>query len=53
MALLLDANALKSVKLNSLNYRTWAFNLWMYFESLDLFEHIDVTAESPGADASA
>ena len=53
MALLWDANALKFAKLNGSNYRTWAFNVRLYLESLDLFEHVDGTAEPPGADASA
>ena len=53
MALSSDANALKFAKLNGSNYRTWAFNVRLYLESLDLFEHVDGTAEPPGADASA
>ena len=40
-------NALKFVKLNGSNYRTWSFNIRLYFESLDLFEHVDGTAEVP------
>ena len=43
MALPSDANALKFAK----------FNVRLYLESLDLFEHVDGTAEPPGADASA
>ena len=53
MALSSDANALKFAKLNGSNYRTWAFNVRLYLESLDLFEHVDGTAVPPGADASA
>ena len=53
MALSSDGNALKFAKLNGSNYRTWAFNVRLYLESLDLFEHVDGTAEPPGADASA
>ena len=53
MALLSDAIALKFAKLNGSNYRTWAFNVRLYLESLDLFEHVEGTAEPPGANASA
>ena len=38
-------NALKFAKLNGSNYRTWSFNIRLYLESLDLFEHVDGTAE--------
>lgn len=50
MALSPDANALKFAKLNGSNCRTRAFNLRLYLESLDLFEHVH---EPRGADASA
>eukprot|EP00794_Sanderia_malayensis_P002110 gene2108-2395_t len=34
-------NALKFAKLNSTNYRSWAFNMRLYLESQDLFEYAD------------
>ena len=40
-------NVLKFAKLNGANYRTWAFNMRLYLESLDLFEHADGSAEAP------
>ena len=43
---------LKFAKLNGTNYRTWAFNIWLYLESLDLFKFADGTAESPAEDAN-
>ena len=46
-------NALKFAKLNNSNYRPWAFNMRLYLESQDMFEHADGTAESPGDEASA
>ena len=46
-------NALKFAKLYTSNYRSWAFNMRLYLESQDLFEHADGTAESPGDEASA
>eukprot|EP00794_Sanderia_malayensis_P015002 gene15002-16551_t len=46
-------SALKFAKLNGGNYRTWAFNMRLYLESLDLFEHVDGSAEPPeGANAT-
>ncbi len=45
-------NALKFAKLNGSNYRAWAFNMRLYLESLDLYEHADGTTESPASDAS-
>ena len=48
-------NALKFGKLNGSNYRTWAFNMRLYLESLDLFEHADGSAVAPtstGSDAA-
>lgn len=47
---------LKFRKLNGSNYRSWAFNMRLYLESLDLFEHADGSAETPtstGNDAAA
>lgn len=43
-------NALRFGKLNSSNYRTWSFNMKLYLESQDLFEHVDGTAEEPDGD---
>ena len=40
-------NALKFVKLNGTNYRTWAFNMRLYLESLDLFKYADGSAVAP------
>ena len=40
-------NTLKFGKLNGTNYRTWAFNMRLYLESLDLFEHADGSAVAP------
>eukprot|EP00794_Sanderia_malayensis_P004939 gene4939-5585_t len=40
-------SALKFAKLNGGNYQTWAFNMRSYLESLDLFEHVDGSAEPP------
>ena len=45
-------NALKFGKLNGSNYRTWAFNMRLYLESMDLFEHVDGSAEAPVGDAT-
>ena len=45
-------NALSFAKLNGSNYRAWAFNIRLYLESLDLFDHANGTAEACGADAS-
>jgi hypothetical protein len=46
-------NVLKMAKLNRSNYRSWAFNMRLYLESLDLFAHVDGSAELPAEDASA
>ena len=45
------SSALKFAKLNGTNYRSWAFNIRLYLESMDLFEFADGSAESPGEDA--
>ena len=47
------SNALRFAKLNGSNYRSWVFNMKLYLESLDLFEHAEGTAEFPNEDASA
>ena len=47
------SNALKFEKLNGGNYRTWSFNIRLYLESLDLFEHVDGTAEMPDEDPNS
>ena len=39
------ANALRFTKLNGSNYRTWAFNMRLYLESVDHYEFVDATAE--------
>lgn len=52
MVLLLDASALKFAKLNGLNYRIWVFNVWLYLESLDLFEYVDGMVVFLGVDVS-
>ena len=31
----------------------WSFNIRLYLESLDLFEHVDGTAEMPGEDPNS
>lgn len=48
-----DVNTLKFAKLNGSNYRSWSFNMRLYLESHDLFEHTDGTAETPTEDADA
>ncbi len=48
----LGYNAIKFCKLNSSNYRTWAFNMKLYLENQDLFDHADGTAIAPGSSAS-
>ena len=55
MALLDESagNVLKFAKLNSGNYRSWTFNMRLYLESNDLFEHADGTAVAPNAEAGA
>ena len=40
-------NALKCGKLKGAIYRTWAFNMCLYLESMDLFEHADWSAVAP------
>eukprot|EP00795_Rhopilema_esculentum_P008850 gene8850-16464_t len=54
MALMDDSagNVLKFAKLISGNYRSWAFNMKLYLESNDLFEHADGTAVAPDAEAA-
>ena len=47
-----ETNALRFAELNGSNYRACAFNMRLYLESLDLFDHANGTAEAPGADAS-
>ena len=42
-----SSNALRFTKLNGDNYRSWAFNMRLFLESHDLFEHVDETAEAP------
>ena len=44
-------NVLKFAKLNNGNYRSWAFNMRLYLESNDLFEHADGATVTPNADA--
>ena len=34
-------SALKFSKLNGSNYRPWTFNMHLYLESMDLFEHAE------------
>ena len=48
-----DVSLMKFAKLNGSNYRTWSFNMRLYLESHELFEHAEGTAESPGTDTSA
>ena len=43
---------LKITKLNGSNYRNWAFNIRLYFESLDLFGYVNGSAVSPAEDAA-
>lgn len=50
MADLSSLNALKFAKLNGSNYRSWAFNMRLYLESIDLFGHADGTIETPAED---
>lgn len=45
-------NALRFLKLNSSNYRSWAFNIRLYLESMDLFEFAGGSAISLAADAT-
>ena len=47
-----ETNALRFAKLNGSNYRACAFNMRLYLEGLDLFDHANGTAVAPGADAS-
>eukprot|EP00794_Sanderia_malayensis_P001502 gene1502-1660_t len=48
-----STNALKFAKLTGSNYRTWSFNIRLYLESLDLFEHVEGTAEVPDGDPTS
>ena len=50
MADLSSLNALKFAKLNGSNYRSWAFNMRLYLESINLFGHADGTIETPAED---
>ena len=43
------SSTLKFAKLNGANYRSWAFNIRLYLESMDLFEFADGTAVSPAS----
>ena len=52
MASIAEMSLMKFAKLNGSNYRTWCFNMRLFLESHDLFEHAEGTAESPGEDAS-
>ena len=45
-------NLLKITKFNGSNYREWSFNMSLYLESLDLFQHAECTAEIPGSCAT-
>ena len=47
-----ETNASRFAKLNGSSYRACAFNMRLYLESLDLFDHANGTAEAPGADGS-
>ena len=40
-------SALKFCKLNGSNYRSWAFIMRLYLESMDLFEHAEGLAVAP------
>ena len=40
-------SALKFGKLNGSNYRSWAFNMRLYLESMDLLEHAEGLAVAP------
>ncbi|XP_046860186.1 uncharacterized protein LOC124453408 [Xenia sp. Carnegie-2017] len=46
-------SALKFAKLNGTNYRSWAFNMRLYLESMDLFEFTEGSAIAPNDDAGA
>jgi len=48
----MGSSALRFSKLNSSNYRSWAFNMRLYLESMDLFEFADGSAVPPAADAT-
>ena len=48
-----DLSLMKFAKLNGSNYRTWCFNMCLYLESHDLFEHAEGMTESPESDAAA
>ena len=45
-------HAMKFCKLNASNYRTWAFNMKLYLENQDLFDHVDGTAIAPANSTS-
>ena len=47
-----ETNALRFAKMNGSNYRAWVFNMRLYLESLDLFDHVTGKAAAPGEDAS-
>lgn len=53
MASIAEMSLMQFAKLNGSNYRTWCFNMRLYLESHDLFEHADGTAEFPGENANA
>ena len=40
-------SAFKFGKLNGSNYQSWAFNMRLYLESMDLFEHAEGLAVAP------
>lgn len=40
-------HAMKFCKLNASNYRTWVFNMRLYLENQDLFDHVDGTPVAP------
>eukprot|EP00794_Sanderia_malayensis_P004363 gene4363-4944_t len=46
-------DVVKFAKLTGSNYRTWSFNIRLYLESLDLFEHVEGTAEVPDGDPTS
>eukprot|EP00794_Sanderia_malayensis_P008379 gene8379-9278_t len=46
-------DVVKFAKLTGSNYRTWSFNIRLYLESLDLFEHVGGTAEVPDGDPTS
>ena len=46
-------SALKFGKLNGSNYGSWAFNMHLYLESMDLFEHAEGLAVTPSGSGAA